>query len=157
MKRLMLLPLAACTLLSACSRAEEIGSVNTNWRLTGSDRVVIEAYDDPLVEGVTCYVSRARTGGIKGAVGLAEDPNEASIACRQVGELRFREPLRQQQEVFTERMSVIFKALHVVRTVDARRNTLVYLTYSDRIISGSAQNAVTAVPVPRSTVIPVAK
>ena len=74
-----------------------------------------------------------------------------------MGELRFREPLRQQQEVFTERMSVIFKALHVVRTVDARRNTLVYLTYSDRIISGSAQNAVTAVPVPRSTVIPVAK
>lgn len=86
-----------------------------------------------------------------------EDPNEASIACRQVGELRFRQAVPQQQAVFSERMSVIFKALHVVRTVDVKRNTLVYLTYSDRVISGSAQNAVTAVPVPRTTVIPVAK
>lgn len=157
MKRMLFLPMTVCVLLSACSRAEEIGSVNTNWRITGSDRVVIEAYDDPLVDGVTCYVSRARTGGIKGAVGLAEDPSEASIACRQVGELRFREPLKQQQDVFTERMSVIFKSLHVVRTVDAKRNALVYLTYSDRIISGSAKNAVTAVPVPRAMPIPLVK
>jgi CreA protein len=145
----------ALVLIAGCSRAEEIGSVATNWRLTGSDKVVIEAYDDPLVDGVTCYVSRARTGGIKGAVGLAEDPSEAAIACRQVGEIRFKNPLPQQQNVFSERMSFIFKELHVVRAVDSKRNTLVYLTYSDRVVSGSPKNSVTAVPVPRATPIPV--
>jgi CreA protein len=82
--------------------------------------------------GVTCYVSRAKTGGIKGALGLAEDKAEASIACRQVGPISFRKPLRQQEEVFSERISLVFKRLRVVRMVDAKRNTLVYLTYSDR-------------------------
>lgn len=135
--------------------AEEIGSVSTNFRVTGSDKVVIEAYDDPQVDGVTCYVSRARTGGIKGTLGMAEDPPEASIACRQVGTIAFKGPLRAQEDVFSERMSVLFKTLHVVRAVDRKRNTLVYLTYSDRIISGSPQNSVTAVPVPAGTVIPV--
>ncbi len=113
--------------------------------MTGSDKVVIEAYDDPQVDGVTCYVSRARTGGIKGQLGMAEDPPEASIACRQVGTIAFKGPIRQQDNVFSERMSMLFKALHVVRAVDRKRNTLVYLTYSDRIVSGSPQNSVTAV------------
>ncbi len=148
----------ACTLwlAAACSR-EEIGSVNTSFRITGSDKVVIEAFDDPRVGGVTCYVSRARTGGIKSWFGLAEDVSEAAIACRQVGEIRFTGPLPRQEDVFTERMSVLFKTLHVVRAVDARRNTLVYLTYSDRIISGSPKNSVTAVPMPPGLVIPVQK
>ncbi|KWK76178.1 CREA signal peptide protein [Burkholderia ubonensis] len=137
------------------AHAEEVGSVNTNFRLTGSDRVVVEAYDDPLVAGVTCYVSRARTGGIKGSLGLAEDPSEASIACRQVGPISFTGPLKQQTDVFSERMSFIFKTLHVVRVVDKKRNTLVYLTYSDRVVSGSPKNSVTAVPVPAATPIPV--
>lgn len=141
--------------LGAAAHAEEIGSVSTNFRVTGSDKVVIEAYDDPQVEGVTCYVSRARTGGIKGTIGMAEDPPEASIACRQVGTIAFKEPLKAQADVFSERMSVLFKTLHVVRAVDRKRNTLVYLTYSDRIVSGSPQNAVTAVPVPAGTPIPV--
>lgn len=74
--------LAVCTVPFAAAHAEEIGSVNTNFHVTGSDRVVVEAYDDPQVQGVTCYVSRARTGGIKGTLGIAEDPTEASIACR---------------------------------------------------------------------------
>ncbi len=137
------------------ARAEEIGSVNTNFRITGSDRVVVEAYDDPLVNGVTCYVSRARTGGIKGTLGVAEDPTEASIACRQVGPIHFAGTLKQQSDVFTERMSFIFKTLHVVRVVDAKRNALVYLTYSDRVVSGSAKNSVSAVPVPAETPIPL--
>ncbi len=147
------LPLVA--LLPLGAHAEEIASVNTNFRLTGSDRVVVEAYDDPGVQGVTCYVSRARKGGIKGSLGLAEDPTEASIACRQVGPLHFAQPLKQQADVFSERLSFVFKTLHVVRVVDKPRNTLVYLTYSDRIVTGSAKNAVTAVPVPRDTPIPV--
>ncbi|WP_408117865.1 CreA family protein [Caballeronia grimmiae] len=140
---------------ATAAHAEEIASVNTNFRFTGSDRVSVEAYDDPLVGGVTCYVSRARTGGVKGTLGIAEDPTEASIACRQVGPVAFKEPLRQKSDVFTDRMSFIFKTLHVVRIVDAKRNTLVYLTYSDRIASGSAKNSVTAVPVPQGTAIPV--
>lgn len=117
--------------------------------------MVVEAYDDPLVSGVTCYVSRARTGGIKGSLGIAEDPTEASIACRQVGPISFVQPVKQQTDVFGERMSFIFKTLHVVRVVDRKRNTLVYLTYSDRIVSGSAKNSVTAVPVPAGTPIPI--
>lgn len=147
--------LAALALLAPAAHAEEIGSVSTNFRMTGSDKVVIEAYDDPQVEGVTCYVSRARTGGIKGSLGMAEDPPESSIACRQVGPITFKGPLRQQDNVFSERMSILFKTLHVVRTVDRKRNTLVYLTYSDRIVSGSPQNSVTAVPVAAATPIPV--
>jgi CreA protein len=128
--------------------AEEIASVNTNFHLTGSDRVTVEAYDDPDVKGVTCYVSRARTGGVKGTLGIAEDPTEASIACRQVGPITISGPLKQKDTIFSDRLSFIFKTLHVVRIVDTKRNTLVYLTYSDRVVSGSAKNAVTAVSLP---------
>jgi CreA protein len=144
-------------LAAAPVQAEMIGEVDTAFRWLGKDdRVVIEAYDDPKVQGVTCFVSRARTGGIKGTVGLAEDRAEASIACRQVAEtLHFTERLPRQEDVFTERMSILFKRLHVVRVVDPKRNALVYLTYSDRIIEGSPQNSVTAVPVTRSNPIPV--
>jgi CreA protein len=139
------------------ARGELIGEVDTAFRWLGKDdRVIVEAYDDPKVHGVTCFVSRARTGGFKGTVGLAEDRSEASIACRQVTDsLQFTEKLPQQEDVFTERMSILFKRLHIVRIVDPRRNVLIYLTYSDRLIEGSPQNTVTAVPVPRSTVIPL--
>ncbi len=140
----------------ACSRAEPIGEVDTVFKLIGPDhKIVVEAYEDPGVAGVTCYVSRAKTGGIKGALGLAEDKSEASIACRQTGPISFRAPLRQQEEMFTERISLVFKRLRVVRMVDQPRNTLVYLTYSDRLIEGSPQNSVTAVPVERGTPIPL--
>ena len=105
---------------------------------------------------MTCYVSRAKTGGIKGALGLAEDKAEASIACRQTGPISFgTKPLVHQEAMFSERISLVFKRLRVVRLVDSKRNTLVYLTYSDRFIEGSPQNSVTAVPVPAGTVIPV--
>lgn len=142
-------------LLAPSVHAEEVGSVNTNFRITGSDKVVVEAYDDPLVAGVTCYVSRARTGGVKGTLGIAEDPTEASIACRQVGPIKIGGPLKRQSDVFSERMSFIFKTLHVVRIVDDKRNTLVYLTYSDRIVSGSAKNSVSAVPLPAGVTVQV--
>lgn len=148
----------AVGLLAACAalRAEPIGEVDTVFKLLGPDhKIVVEAYDDPHVAGVTCYVSRAKTGGIKGALGLAEDKSEASIACRQVGPISFPKPLPQQEEVFHERISLVFKKLRIVRMVDARRNALVYLTYSDRVIEGSPQNAVTAVAVDRATPIPL--
>jgi len=152
---------AAATLLwlaASTVHAEKIGDVSTAFQWIGPNhKVVVEAYDDPKVQGVTCYVSRARTGGVKGAFGLAEDRAEASIACRQVGPLTFAQPLPVQEEVFSERMSILFKRMRVVRMIDSRRNTLVYLSYSDKLIDGSPQNSITAVPVDRATPIPVKK
>jgi CreA protein len=133
-----------------------VGDVSTAFKLIGPNhKIVVEAYDDPQVEGVTCFVSRARTGGLSGAFGLAEDKAEASIACRQVGPISFKKPLPREDEVFSERMSILFKRLRVVRMVDTKRNTLVYLTYSDRLVEGSPQNSVTAVPVDRAQAIPL--
>jgi CreA protein len=154
---------AACAALLLAAGAalaaggEKIGTVDTAFQWIGRDHdIIVEAYDDPGVQGVTCYVSRARIGGIKGTLGLAEDRAEASIACRQVGPIGFpKAPLKKQEEVFSERMSILFKRLRIVRMVDAERNTLVYLTYSDKLIDGSPQNSVTAVPVDRATPIPV--
>jgi CreA protein len=156
MKKYALVP---AVLLAACGLAggEPVGEVDTVFKFFGPDhKIVVEAYDDPKVNGISCYVSRAKTGGIKGALGLAEDKAEASIACRQVGPISFTgKPLEKQEEMFNERISFVFKKLRVVRMVDPKRNTLVYLTYSDRVIEGSPQNSVTAVPMPAGTVIPV--
>jgi CreA protein len=136
--------------------AEEIGSVDTVFKFIGPDhKIVVEAYDDPGVTGVTCYISRAKTGGIKGAFGLAEDKSEASIACRQVGPIAIAKPIKEQEEIFSERTSLIFKRLRIVRMVDAKRHSLVYLTYSDRVIEGSPQNSVAVVAVDRATSIPL--
>ena len=149
---------AALLVLSSwgLATAEPIGEVDTVFKWIGPDhKIVVDAYDDPAVGGVACYVSRAKTGGIKGAIGIAEDKAEASIACRQVGPIAFKAPVRQQEEMFSERISLVFKRLRVVRMVDRQRNALVYLTYSDRVIEGSPQNSVTVVPVERGTPIPV--
>ena len=128
--------------------AEEIGSVDTKFVLLGPDhKIVVEAFDDPSVKGVACYVSRARTGGLKGAVGLAKDPSRFSVACRQVGAISFGKKLPQQEEVFKEGASFIFKHVRVVRIIDAKRNTLTYLTYSDQVIDGFPDNAITAVAI----------
>ena len=144
-----------CT-LAGSAQAETVGAVDTVFKLIGPDhKIVVDAHDDPKVAGVTCYVSRAKTGGVKGALGLAEDKSEASIACRQVGPISIAKPLPQQEEVFNERISLVFKKLRIVRMVDVKRNTLVYLTYADRVIEGSPQNSVTAVAVDRGTPIPV--
>jgi CreA protein len=136
--------------------AETVGSVDTAFKLIGPDhKVVVEVFDDPLVGGVSCYLSRAKTGGLKGAVGLAEDKADSSVACRQVGPIAFKGKVPKQDEVFTERASVFFKHVRVVRMVDAKRNALVYLVYSDRLIDGSPKNSVTAVPVPANLPIPL--
>ena len=146
----------ALAALAPAAAAEAVGEVDTVFKLIGPDhKIVVEAYDDPEVRGVTCYVSRAKTGGIKGGLGLAEDKAEASIACRQTGPIGFARPLKKQDEMFNERISLVFKRLRVVRMVDPARNTLVYLTYSDRVIEGSPQNSVTAVPVDARLRIPV--
>lgn len=161
MKAVRPLLAALALLFSACGAAasggEKIGTVDTTFKLLGRDHdILVEAYDDPSVAGVSCYVSRARKGGVKGMLGLAEDKSEASIDCQQVGPIGFPQgALPHQEEVFSERTSLLFKRLRVVRMVDAKRNVLVYLTYSDKLIDGSPQNSVAAVPVPRAQPIPV--
>jgi len=141
-------------LLPSLALADPIGEVDTVFKLVGPDhKIVVDAHDDPAVVGVTCYVSRAKTGGIKGALGIAEDKSEASIDCKQVGPIAFTRPLADKEEIFTERISLVFKKMRVVRMVDRKRNTLVYLTYSDRLIEGSPQNSVTAIAVDRGNPI----
>jgi CreA protein len=137
--------------------AQAIGEVDTVFKLFGPDhKIVVEAFDDPKVNGITCYVSRAKTGGIKGGLGLAEDTSDASIECKQVGAVSFvGDPLKPQEEVFSERTSLVFKKLQVVRMIDKARNTLVYLSYSDRVIEGSPDNSITAVTLPPGTTIPL--
>jgi len=138
--------LALCAAVPAA--AEEIGSVDTVFKLVGPNhKIVVEAFDDPKVEGVACHVSRARTGGIKGGLGLAEDTSDASVACRQVGPIRIKGELEDGEEAFSERRSLLFKRLQVVRFFDRKRNVLVYLVYSDRLVEGSPQNAISTVPV----------
>ena len=130
--------------------AEEIGSVGYRFKWLGpNDKIVVEAFDDPDLSGITCYIARARTGGLKGMVGLAEDPPYASISCHQVGpvDAEKAEKLKTPHEVFSERASLIFKTTQVVRFYDPRRRALIYLTYTDRVIEGSPQNSISVVPV----------
>jgi len=148
MRRAWLAPLLF--LLALPAMAEEIGSVGYRFKWLGpNDKIVVEAFDDPDIPGVTCYVSHARTGGIKGAIGLAEDPGEASLACRQVGAIDVAklDKLRSPHEVFSARASLVFKSTQVTRFWDARRKALVYLVYTDRIIEGSPRNSISVVPV----------
>ena len=141
---------------AAVAHAQPLGEVDTVFKWIGPDhKIVVEAYDDPKVAGVTCYVSRAKTGGIKGALSLAEDTADASIACRQVAPIVMPKPLPQQEDMFTERISLVFKKLRVVRMVDSKRNVLVYLSYSDRVIEGSPKNSISVVPVDAATKIPL--
>jgi len=136
--------------------AETVGDVSTTFKLLSpNDKVVVDVFDDPAVNGVSCYLSHARTGGYKGALGLAEDTSDAAVACRQVGPISFKGKIDQQEEVFSARSSFLFKHVRVVRMVDVKRNTLVYLVYSDKLVDGSPKNSVTAVPVPASQPIPL--
>jgi CreA protein len=139
-------------LLAFPARAEEIGSVSTVFKMMGpNDKIVIEAFDDPKVEGVACHVSRAKRGGITGAVGVAEDTSDASIACRQIGPIRFVKEFKDGEIVFQKDTSLLFKTLQVVRFLDKKRNVLVYLVYSDKIIEGSPKNAISTVPIMKWT------
>ena len=140
------------TLFSVGACAEEIGSVDTVFKMFGPDhKIVVEAFDDPDVKNVTCYISRAKTGGIKGGLGLAEDTSDAAISCQQVGPVtlsdRIAQGKAQGETVFRKRTSFLFKKLQVVRFFDEKRNTLIYLSYSDKVVEGSPKNALSAVPI----------
>jgi CreA protein len=127
-----------------------IGTVDTTFRLVGrNDRVVVDRYDDPRVDGVSCYVSRAETGGFSGSLGLATDPNRFSIACRAVGPVSLRGKIPDNEIVFGEKMSAFFKEVRVSRLYDREKDVLVYLVWSTISLgtNGSAFNSVTAVPL----------
>lgn len=131
---------------SSFAFAENIGSVSTSFRMLGSnDEIRVDAFDDPDVKGVSCFISYAKTGGITGDIGLAQDTSDASVACRQTGPISFNENLPAKDEVFNKKSSLFFKKMHVVRFVDKSRKTLVYLTYSDHLVDGSPKNAISAV------------
>jgi CreA protein len=124
------------------------GSVKTNFRWLGpDDKIVVDGFNDPKVQGVACHISRAQTGGVKGAMGLAEDTSDASIACRQIGPIKILAELKDGERVFDEHRSLVFKTLQVVRFFDRERNVLVYVSYSNRVIAGSPQNSISTVPI----------
>ena len=152
----ILFALTTLLVTSLVAVAETVGDVSTTFKLLSpNDKIVVEVFDDPVVQGVACYLSHAKTGGYKGAIGLAEDTSDTSVACRQVGPISFKGKISTQDEVFNVRASFLFKHVRVVRMVDNKRNTLVYLVYSDKLIDGSPKNSVTAVPLPTDQVIPL--
>ena len=138
--------LAAFSVHPAC--AEVIGETSTEFIMLGpNSKIVIEAFDDPLVPGVTCHVSYPTKGGIKGALGLVEERSEGSIACRQVGPITLPPNLKNGEEVFSKSRSVLFKRLHVLRFLDRKRNVLVYLAFTDKLIEGSPKHSISSVPI----------
>lgn len=148
MKRTTHCLLAGLWLWPTLASAEIVGSVDTNFRLLSrDDDIVIEAFDDPKVEGVTCHLSRARRGGVKGSLGLAEDTADASIACRQIGPIKMDESMKDKESVFTQKTSLLFKTMQVVRFLDKKRSVLIYLVYSDKLIDGSPKNSISTVPI----------
>lgn len=130
------------------AQADEIGCVSTEFKMLGPNhKICIEAFDDPEVPGVTCHLSRPRTGGLEGMVGLAEDPSDSSIACRQTGPITISGKLGQGDVVFSERRSPLFKRLRVRRFWDADRHVLIYLVITDKLVEGSPKHSISSVPV----------
>lgn len=128
--------------------AEEVGCTSTTFRIFGAnDKICVYAFDDPRVPGVACHISQARTGGISGSLGLAEDPSRFSIACRQVGPITVPDKLPKEESVFSESTSIFFKNTKVVRLYDSKRNTLVYVAISRKVIEGSPMNSISVVPI----------
>jgi CreA protein len=158
-RRYSISSLLLCVLFNSPLAGEELGQVSTKFRVVGpNDKIIIEAFDDPAVPGVTCYLSRAKTGGVGGAIGIAEDTSDASIACRQTAPVNLPDDIlnksRDGEEVFKQRTSLLFKTMQVVRFYDAKRNALVYMTYSDKLVEGSPKNSITAVPLYRPSPLP---
>jgi CreA protein len=143
--------LIAATVLGAPAGAQDADVIfkkSTVWRaLTPDDKLVVYGIDDPVVDGVACHYTTPEKGGVKGTLGVAEEVSDISLSCRQVGPVRFKEKFEQGAVVFSERRSLIFKRMRIVRGCDAKRNTLVYLVYSDRPIEGSPKNSTSTVPL----------
>lgn len=152
-KMAFLLIALACAALALAgeARAQDrdlIFKKSTVWRpLTPNDKLTVYGIDDPAIEGIACHYTTPEVGGISGSLGLAEEVSDISISCRQYGPVRFKEKFDQGSEVFRERRSLIFKRMQIVRGCDPKRNTLVYMVYSDRPIEGSPKNSTASVAI----------
>jgi len=148
MKRILLGYLMLYGLLAHNALAEKVGCITTSWKLIGANhKVCVQAFDDPKVQGVSCHISQAKKGGISGAFGLAEDPSKFSIACRQVGPIIVKGQLPEQEIAFSNDTSIFFKETRVTRLFDAKRNTLVYVAISRKLIDGAPANSISTVPI----------
>ena len=148
MEKKMLTRFLVCILFAFSSlvNARDVGEVNTEFKLIGPDhKIVVLAFEDPKIQGVTCFLSRAKTGGVSGAFGLAEDTSDASLACRQTGAFVFKDRIGDKEQIFTEKTSILFKKMRVIRLYDAPSNSVIYLVYSDKLIDGSPKNSTSAV------------
>ena len=138
----------AAPALAQSSEPDPIFKKSTVWRpLTPNDKLAVYGVDDPLVEGVACHYTVPEKGGIKGGLGLAEELSDISLACRQIGPIRFKGKFDQGDVMVKERRSLLFKTMQIVRGCDAKRNVLVYLVYSDRVVEGSPKNSTSSVPI----------
>ncbi len=115
--------------------------------LTPNDKLATYAIDDPIVTGVACHYTVPERGGLKGAFGVAEEVSDVSLACRQYGPIAFKQKFEQGDVVFSERRSLVFKKMQIVRGCDIKRNVLVYMVYSDKLIDGSPKNSTSTVPI----------
>lgn len=121
---------------------------STVWKfLTPDHKLATYAIDDPLVDGVACHFTVPEKGGVSGWLGVAEEVSDVSLACRQVGPVTIKENFEQGEEMFRQRRSLVFKKMQIVRGCDVKRNVLVYLVYSDKLIEGSPKNSTSTVPL----------
>ncbi len=151
MTRILFLGLGLLIGLAVPTAAEDpdrIMSKSTVWRpLTPDDKLVVYGLDDPLVDGVACHYTTPERGGLKGAIGVAEEVSDISLACRQIGPIRITEKFEQGAVMLRESRSIFFKEMQIVRGCDTKRNVLVYMVYSDRPIEGSPKNSTSSVPI----------
>ncbi|MHB1438263.1 MAG: CreA family protein [Thiobacillus sp.] len=139
---------ASLLLATSSALADNVGCVTTAWKLIGANhKVCVDAFEDPKVRGVTCHVSQARTGGVSGSLGLAQDPSQFSLACRQTGPIVLPAKLPKEETVFSEDTSILFKETRIVRMWDDVHRTLVYLAISRKLIEGAPANSLSTVPV----------
>src|ERR1700739_2438735 len=136
------------TAVSAADEPDLIFKRSTVFKwVSPNDKLATYGLDDPLVEGVACHFTVPEKGGFKGWVGLAEEVSDISLACRQTGPIRLKRKLEQDADMFRQRRSMFFKKMQIVRGCDAKRNVLVYMVYSDKLVEGSPKNSTSTVPI----------
>lgn len=142
------LAVAACWSMATAQEPDAIFKKSTVWKfLSPDDKLAVYGVDDPAIEGVACHFTQPERGGFKGMIGVAEEVSDISLACRQVGPVKFKEKFEQGAVVFRQSRSVLFKKMQIVRGCDAKRNVLVYLVYTDKLIDGSPKNSTSSVPI----------
>ena len=148
LKSLAAFALGGAALAPAQAQEDLIFRKSTVWKmLTPNDKLAVYGVDDPIVEGVACHYTVPEKGGVSGMFGVAEEVSEVSLSCRQIGPIALPDKLKDGEQVFREGRSLLFKTLHVVRFYDRANNTLVYLSYSDKLVDGSPKNSISTVPI----------